>query len=174
MTLEILTFETGIMTTNHTVFMKRNVIYVNIHYARHGIDHCICQMLQIIIFHHRKTLKHIFLLHNRLSIAMITQPTRVDMKTQNISNINEPLEHRRICIEKKLLNLWDQKSPGQRTIKSICWAVWWLLHVFVSQVAIHIFKLNGSILPASYVVECPSRSIRIPRFHRHRGAGTSC
>ena len=32
---------------------------------------------------------------------MITHPTRVDMKTQNISKIHEPLEHKRICIEKK-------------------------------------------------------------------------
>ena len=53
MTLEILTFETGITATNHTVFMKRNVIYVNIHYARHG-------MRQIIIFHHRKILRICF------------------------------------------------------------------------------------------------------------------
>lgn len=167
MTLEILTFETAITATNHTVFMKRNVIYVNIHYARHG-------MRQIIIFHHRKILRICFYCIRGCQLQWSPSQPELTWKHRISPRFMNPWNTKGFVLKKNLLNLWDQKSPGKRTIKSICWAVWWLLHVFVSQVAIHIFKLNGSILPASYVVECPSRSIRIPPFHRHRGAGTSC
>ena len=47
-------FETGQMTANHTVFMKRNAYILTCtiyNYARHTIDHGLGQMRQIIIFH---------------------------------------------------------------------------------------------------------------------------